>query len=525
MSEDRPDQWIECFAPATGLPIARVAICQPDDVQAVVARSRLAQEAWGQKRVKERARAVLKLRDLVVSEGPGLAALLSLECGKPEVEAYMSEVFTLVDLMTYFCKRAPSILSDRGISLHLMKHRRSVIHYQPRGVVGIISPWNFPLVIPAGDMVMALLAGNGVVIKPSEVTPLIALRLVELCEEAGLPQGLVAVVPGGGLTGAALVEAGVDKVVFTGSVATGRRVAQMCASRLIPCALELGGKAPAVVLPGADIERTARALVYGAFCNSGQVCVSVERAYVHADVYEALVERVVLLTGRLRQGDPAAGQVDLGAVIHGPQVQTAQAQVDDAVGRGGQIRTGGTALGGPGQFYPPTVLSGVPQDARVMQEETFGPLLPIHRVHSEAEAIGKANDSHLGLMAYVFAGSSSQGERVARQLVAGTVMVNDVLNTYAMPETPWAGLKQSGLGRVHSADSLIDMCQTRHINLPLLPALKRELWWYPYGARTYGLMRAVVSLLFGRGVGRFRSAGPGQPGSPRLPQGLAEPAK
>jgi len=516
---------ISCIAPATGVVISEVTVTEPDAVRAAVDRARQAQALWSERPLSERATAVMRLRDLLVEQGPDLAALLSLECGKPEMEAYMAEVFTLADLTTYFCRRAPRILKDQRISLHLMKHRRSFIHYQPRGVVGIISPWNFPLVIPGGDLVMALLAGNGVVIKPSEVTPLIALRLGELVTEAGIPEGLVSVVPGYGATGAALIEAGVDKIIFTGSVATGKRVAEACARQLIPCALELGGKAPAVVLPTANLERTARALVFGAFCNSGQICVSVERAYVHTDIYDALLERVVALTKRLRQGDPASGPVDVGAIIHGPQIDNAHQHVGDAVQRGAQVETGGAAVEGAGQFFPPTVLSGVPQDARVMHEETFGPLLPIHRVETVDEAVDKANDSHLGLMAYVFSGSAREGEAVARRLVAGTVMVNDVLNTYAMPETPWSGLKQSGLGRVHSDEGLRDMCHARHINGPLLPALKREIWWYPYQTGTYVLLRRLVAFLFGRGLGRLAPRGLDKAGEVRLPTELAARAE
>jgi succinate-semialdehyde dehydrogenase/glutarate-semialdehyde dehydrogenase len=234
---------------------------------------------------------------------------------------------------------------------------------------------------------------------------------------------------------------------------------------------------------------------------------------------------VVELTGRLRQGDPAQGQVDVGAIIHPPQVDKIAAQVADAQARGATVEAGGLPSDGPGCFFAPTVLSGVDQGATVMREETFGPLLPFHRVDSVEEAVDKANDSHLGLMAYVFAPSASAGEAVARQLVAGTVMVNDVLNTYAMPETPWSGLKQSGLGRVHSAGALRDMCQTRHINVPRIPALKREIWWYPYRGRTYGWMRSLVALLFGGGLLQRLRLARSTPGEARFPAALAAPAE
>ena len=487
---------IECIAPATGEVIETLVTDTPEDVLSAVARARSAQPAWAALGVRERARVLQRFRRLLVERGEELAQALSLECGKPRLEAYMAEVFTLVDLVDYFCKRAEGILADKEIPLHLMVQRTSTLHYHPRGVVGIISPWNFPLVIPFGDAVMALLAGNAVVLKPSEVTPLIARTGRELLVEAGVPEDLVGLVIGRGDIGAALCRADIDKMVFTGSVATGRKVAVACAQKLIPCSLELGGKAPAVVLPDANIERTARALVYGAFVNSGQACVSVERVYAHRDIHDRLVARVVELTRKLRQGDPQDGKVDVGAIIHAPQAEIAEAQVADATAGGATVAVGGHRLEGPGQFFEPTVLTGVRQQMKVMREETFGPLLPICSVDSVEQAIELANDTHLGLMAYVFSGSSRKGDAVARRLVAGTVMVNDVLNTYAMPETPWEGLKQSGLGRVHSDDGLRDMCQTRHLNVPWLPALSREPWWYPYSERTYRWMRRLIGLLY-----------------------------
>ncbi len=514
----RDASQLSCIAPASGRLLATVPIASPEEVQQAVARSRALQEDWGQRSIQDRTRVVMRFRDLLMDRGTELAQLLSTECGKPEIEAYMAEVFALVDLVTWYARRARRILKKERIWLHLMLHRRSTLHFEPLGVIGIISPWNFPLVIPVGEIVLALLAGNGCVVKPSEETPLIALKALELLEEAGVPKGLVSVVTGRGETGAAVIEAGVDKVVFTGSVATGRRVAVACAERLVPCTLELGGKAPAVVLPGASLERTARALVWGAFVNSGQVCASVERVFVHRSQHDALLTRIVDLTRKLRQGDPETGEVDVGAIIHRPQIQVAQRQVADAVKNGAQVETGGKTPEGPGAFFEPTVLSGVLPEMAVMREETFAPLLPICVYDNVDQAIEWANDSHLGLMAYVFSRSQSQGEAVARRIVAGTVMVNDVLNTYAMPETPWAGLKDSGLGRVHTAEALRGMCQVRHINRPATPTLHRELWWYPYRPATYRWMRRLVQLLFGRGLGRLRLP-PSPPRGPVLPHG------
>jgi succinate-semialdehyde dehydrogenase/glutarate-semialdehyde dehydrogenase len=454
--------------------------------------------------VYERVEILHRFADIVLENGMELAQLLSLECGKPALEAYSGEVFNLLDLTRWYCKRAPRILAPRSIWLHLMLNRKSYVHYKPRGVVGVIAPWNFPLIIPMAEIVTALLAGNGVVVKPSEFTPLTAMRARELLLEAGVPADLVQIVNGYGETGAALIDAGIDKVVFTGSVATGKKVAAAAGERLIPCVLELGGKAPAIVLPDADIERTARSLVWGGFINSGQACVSVERVYAHREIHDLLLERIVDLTQKIRQGDPMESEVDVGAIIDPRQIEIARSQIADATARGATIHTGGEAGEGPGTFFAPTVLSGVTQECTVLREETFGPLLPICKVESTEEAIALANDSHLGLLAYVFTGDVRKGREIAERVEAGTVIVNDVLITYAMPETPWAGIKQSGLGKIHTAEALTNMCQTRHVNLPRIRGMKREIYWYPYRDATYDLLRRLVRLVMGRGWARFK---------------------
>ncbi|MDP6934301.1 MAG: aldehyde dehydrogenase family protein, partial [Myxococcota bacterium] len=388
-------QTLPCVGPGSGRPIASLPVCGPEDVQAAVTRARAAQVEWAARPIRERAQVILALRDRVLEQENELAQLLSMECGKPEIEAYMAEILTFLDLATYYARRAERMLAPQPIGLHLLIHRRSYLHYTPRGVIGVISPWNFPFIIPMGDVVVALLAGNGVVVKPSEQTPLIALKARDLALDAGVPADLFQVVTGYGATGAALTDC-VDKVVFTGSVATGRRVAVACAERLIPCALELGGKAPAIVLPGADLDRAANALVWGAFVNSGQVCVSVERVYVHTDLHDAFVEKVVRRAERLRQGDPRQGTVDVGAIIHPLQLDRAREQVEQAVQAGATVRVGGSQVESEGDFFQPTVLTGVPQDALVMQQETFGPLMPIRGYDTVDEAVQLANDSHLG---------------------------------------------------------------------------------------------------------------------------------
>jgi succinate-semialdehyde dehydrogenase/glutarate-semialdehyde dehydrogenase len=470
--------------PLTGEVLGRVREMGAVEIYDAVGRARQAQHGWAALSVRERADRIGRLRDVIVRRAEELCELISRETGKTRAEALSMEVMVVCDLATYFIKRAGKILAPEPISLHLLKNRASYLHYVPRGVVGIIAPWNFPFGIATGELVMALLAGNGVVLKPSEMTPLIALRTKELADEAGLPSDLFQVVTGRGAAGAALIDSGIDYCVFTGSTATGRKVAAACGERLIPCTLELGGKAPAVVCADADLDRTARALVWGAFANQGQVCVSVERVYAHQAVHDELVERVIAETKKLRQGDPFGDRtVDTGAMTWDRQVEIVEERIKSAIEAGAKVRTGG-ARAGQGLSFQPTVLTDCRHDMDVMKKEIFGPVLPIMRVRDEEEAVQLANDSNLGLMAYVFTADRPKGRRLAERLEAGTVMVNDCLLTFGAPETPWGGIKQSGIGRTHSESGLRDLCQVRHVNYDRL-ALARELWWYPYSDKLY----------------------------------------
>jgi len=487
------------YAPASGEVLGEVPIYSSDQVQSAMARARAAQAIWAELPLEARCERVLNLRDKIVDRAAELVDVLTRECGKPRNEALVHEVLVLVDLATFFAKRAPKILAPREIELHLFRHRRSYVHYAPRGVVGIISPWNFPLVLPMGDTIAALIAGNAVVLKPSEVTPLIALKFKEIYDASGMPRDLFQVVTGDGATGAALIDARPDKLVFTGAVSTGKRVAAACGERLIPCTMELGGKAAAIVCEDADLERAAQAIVFGGFANSGQICISVERVYAHRSLYNQLVERVSELTRALRQGDPAAGDVDVGAMIFPKQVEIVESLLKDALARGAELKTGGKRKVGKGQFFEPTVLAGCTQDMRVMREEIFGPIIPIMSVNSEDEAIAYANDSHLGLMGYVFTRDRVRGRRVAEQVRAGTVMVNDVLTGYACPEAPFGGVKDSGFGRVHGEEGLRDLCEVRHVNYNRLPTTSREPVWFPYSSRMHATMERVMRVVWKRG--------------------------
>ena len=490
---------LKSHAPATGALLGEVPIASADDVKRAVVRARRAQEAWALLPVAERCERILRLRNAFIDRADEIVDLLTRECGKPRHEALSCEVIPVADLIGFYAARAERILAHRPIDLHLMKYRRSYVHYTPRGVVGVISPWNFPFSLATGDSICALIAGNAVIVKPSEVTPLILQKTKEIWDATGLPEDLFQVVQGYGPTGAALIESGVDKIVFTGSVATGKKIAAACGERLIPCTLELGGKSPLIACADADVERTARAIVFGGFVNCGQVCISVERVYAHEQIHDRLLERVVGLVSELRQGDPAESTVEIGAITFPKQIDVAEKHIADAVSKGAELRAGGKKKAGPGLFFEPTILANCDHKMTVMKEEIFGPIVPFMKVKDEEEAIALANDSHLGLNAYVFTRDKDKGCRIAERVLAGSVMVNDVVANHAMPETPFGGVKQSGIGRVHGEDALRDMSDARHVNVNRLPTMDREPIWYPYTPESLKWMTKAARALFGGG--------------------------
>jgi len=497
-SQSSPPATIVSVNPATGAPLGEVPEHTAAEVRAAVDAARVAQREWARLPIEARCRRVLRFAEVLMERAEPVIDLLVAEGGKTRLEALGMEVVVVADLVRYFAKHAPAMLAPEPIRLHLLKHRASYLHFVPRGVIGVIAPWNFPLSIPLGETMMSLIAGNGVVLKPSEVTPLIALEARRIYLDAGLPPDLFQVVTGRGATGAALIDAGIDYCVFTGSVATGKKIAVACGERLIPCTLELGGKAPAIVCADADLDRAAQAIVWGGFANSGQVCASVERVYAVDAVYDGLVERIARRARQLRQGNAGTdANVDIGAMAWDHQVAHVESLVRAAVAQGATLEAGGQRSPGPGLFFQPTVLSGCRQDMDVMRKEVFGPVIPIMRVADEEEAIELANDSHLGLLAYVFTRDRARGKAIAERIEAGTVMVNDVLNTYACPETPWGGVKQSGIGRTHSVLGLRDLCETRHVNHDRV-SVPRELWWYPYREGTFRAVLRGARLLFGK---------------------------
>jgi len=486
--------------PATGEVLGELEGAGPTEVRAAVARARAAQPAWNAWGVRARTRVLRRFQQILLARKADIARRITQEAGKPEVEALLTEVLVVLDAARFLIGHGFSLLREERLphGNPALKTKSGRILHEPYGVIGIISPWNYPFSIPATEAIAALLAGNTVVLKPSELTPLIAIELGRLLREAGFPEDVFHVLAGEGTTGAALVESNIDKLVFTGSVATGRRIAKIAAERLLPVVLELGGKDAMMVLDDADVDVASSAAVWGAFVNAGQTCLSVERCYVHRSLYPAFVEACVAKARKLRVGNGLDASTEIGPMIHERQVRIVESQVEDARQQGARVLCGGMRLRDLGPlFYAPTVITDVNQSMRIMQEETFGPVLPIAAFDDDAEAIRLANDSEYGLAASIWTRDRGRGEVLARQIQAGTVMVNDLVSCFSISEAPHGGVKASGLGRTHGRWGLEEMVRVKYVDSDRLPRMKK-IWWFGYG-REFGVeMDGFLNLLYAR---------------------------
>lgn len=485
---------IKSINPATFEVIGEVRVTSKKQVEDALKRARQVQPEWHKIGYQKRASYIIKARDLMLADIDGLADLISQENGKPVSEAIAHDILPVLSLMTHFAKNTESILKKQSIDLGIwgLMGRKSMIEYYPFGVVGVISPWNFPLSIPIGEVSMALMAGNTVILKPSEYTSLIAVKIKEIFEKAAFPLNVFQLVIGDGQTGANLVEAGCDKIVFTGSVATGQKIMAGCAKQLIPVTLELGGKDPFIVFEDADLDVASSAAVWGAFCNSGQVCASVERVYVQEGIAKKFEELVVKKTKKIRQGPGHLPDIDMGAMTVEMQLQKVKTQISEAQKSGAKILIGGKARDEKGYFFQPTILTQLDHSFSVVKDETFGPVLPLMQFKTENEAVKLANDSEYGLNAYIWTQNKGRAYRVASQIKAGTININESVFTHALPQTPWGGTKSSGIGRTHGKVGLLDLVQIRHIHENTRPKKHNYFWWYPYGPEKINMLKMFL---------------------------------
>jgi acyl-CoA reductase-like NAD-dependent aldehyde dehydrogenase len=473
---------IESIDPATQEVNARFAITPPSELPATFERARAAQKEWSARPLRERCAKLRDLRDAIFALRDEIADVVTREAGKPRVEAIFAEVLLALDTADFLARQAPRWLRPEPVPHHsiAMKAKSGWIEFSPLGVVAIISPWNYPFSIPMAQVIPALVAGNAVLLKPSELTPWCGQLVGELVAQANFPPGLVQVLQGGGESGAAMIEAGPDKVFFTGSVATGQRIAEACAKKLIPSVLELGGKDAMIVLSDADLDVASSAAVWGGFMNCGETCISVERIYVEPSIAERFTELCVAKTKKLRVGPATDPDTEIGPMIRLRQLEKVEAQLRDATARGAQILTGGNRRPDLGpNFLEPAVVTHVDHSMQLMREETFGPVIAIQPVANAGEAITLANDSPFALSASIWTGDTSRGKQIASRIRAGSVMINDVASYYGITEAPHGGPGASGWGHTHSRLGLLEMVQVKYVDVDRLPRIPKS-WWFGY---------------------------------------------
>jgi acyl-CoA reductase-like NAD-dependent aldehyde dehydrogenase len=491
---------IEVENPATGQIIAQIPVVEPDQLAEVVACARDAQRVWHAMGFDGRGAVLRNVQRWMLDNVDRFIDTIVSETGKSHGDALIAEGTYAVASFGFWAKAAPKYLAEQKVkgTNPFVRGRSVAIRYEPLGVVGVIGPWNYPFTNSCGDAIPALAAGNAVVMKPSEITPLTSLLLQEVFRDCGMPDGVYQTVAGYGETGAALIDH-VDFVMFTGSTAVGKKVMARAAETLTPVSLELGGKDPMVVLRDADLERAANTAVHSAFLNAGQTCISTERVYVEEPVYDRFVQLVVDKTRKLRQGRPAGpGSVDVGAMIWPPQSDTVEAHVKDAIEKGAKVLVGGRRSDDGGHFFEPTVLVEVDHTMACMRDETFGPTLPIMKVRDADEALRLANDSPFGLQTSLWTRDLRKGETLARRVESGVVTVNDSQVNYAVLEAPMGGWKLSGLGSRHGAHGIRKYCKQQSVLVNRLPLnLSRELFHYPYTRRRHGLLLTLLHWGFG----------------------------
>jgi acyl-CoA reductase-like NAD-dependent aldehyde dehydrogenase len=503
---------IPCTDPATLAPLGEIQVISPEEVRVRVERARRAQAIWGKTPFAERRRVLARLSDYLLDHADELCELIARDSGKTRENALLGEIWPICEKLRHTIATGERDLAPESVSSGLLLHKRATIEYQPLGVIGVICPWNFPLQNVFGPTVPALMAGNAAVVKVSEWTSWSAPRIQAIFDAVlgacGYPKELVQIITGYGETGAALCNAGVDKVVFTGSMSNGRRVAAQCAKTLTPVILELGGKDPMIVCDDAELEQAVHAALAGVFISSGQMCLAAERILVFDRVYDKFVDRVAAEAGRLRQGAPleeGGAPVDVGAMTMPHQIDIVERLVEDAVKRGAKVRVGGKRGPSSGQFFQPTVLTDVTPEMAIAREETFGPVMCVFRVRDEQQALELANSTEYGLGSTVFTRSAARGRRFIDGLKAGSTIVNDFGLAYMANALPFGGVGGSGYGRLNGREGLRALCNQKSVLRDRFP-IHRPIRLYPVKPTDYAKNKSVIDLIYRRGALRKLTA-------------------
>jgi succinate-semialdehyde dehydrogenase/glutarate-semialdehyde dehydrogenase len=502
---------IKSYNPATLELVGEVEVVAPDFIPIIVRTARKVQKDWEKVPVKQRIRLLKDLLQYLSDNLEDIAKVIHQETGKPRIEAINSDIMAGMATVKYVIsatKKAvkPYKIKFKGMSLPLkFMGRSSYIHPKPVGVIGVISPWNFPFGIPFSQIVFAVAVGNAVILKPSSDTVLTGLKIKEIFENIGFPKDLVQVAPGGGSTvGAALVKSEVDRIIFTGSVAVGKKVMEMASQRLTPITLELGGKSPMIVLDDADVKRAVRGAIWGAFVNAGQICAGVKRIYVQDKVYSEFVNLLRQKVKELKQGKGWDDtEISVGPLINKDAIEKMENHMKRAIEQGCTVLLGGKRNPNlEGYFFEPTIITDVKQYHDVVQEEIFGPIIAVLPFSTDEEGIKLANNTKFGLYGSVWTKDLNRGKRVAEKLSMGSIAINNHAYTYGLPQTPWGGNKNSGFGRTHSEFGFHEMLESQHIHIDN-QRFKSDLWWQPYNKEKLEAQQDVIDLIFFNKYGKI----------------------
>lgn len=480
----------------------------PQILNEAVAKARKAQIKWRKLSIKMRGSYLKKLRTIITEHSDELVDIITEATGKSKIDALSTEILSALIASRYYVKLARRVLKTERIrrSSIIFFNKKSYVYHEPYGVIGIISPWNYPFIIPFHEVLSALIAGNAVVLKPASRTQEVGSFMQKLFNKTGIPENLFRVINLPGETvGRAFIDSGIDKLLFTGSTATGHKLAALAAQNLLPIACELGGKDAMIVLPDANIERAVNGALWAGLSNSGQSCGGVERLYIVDSVYDKFRDTLIANAKKLRMGSQNDPSIEIGSLTTEQQKEKVSTQVDDAVLKGANILYKSTVYSNS-LFYPVTILENVPRDALAAAEETFGPILVLEKVKDEKEALYRANDSSMGLTASIWTSDRKKALSLSRLLETGVVTINDHLMSHGMPETPWGGSKGSGHSRTHGKWGLYEVTRVKVVVDEKLPWARRDLWWYPY---SNNLFKGLKSLLFLLG-GLKASRNPGQ---------------
>jgi acyl-CoA reductase-like NAD-dependent aldehyde dehydrogenase len=484
--------------PATGQTLAEVSTAPLAEIPAIMTRARSAQAAWSDLGLRGRLAIMRKVKHAMHYNMDLFVDTIVAEQGRPPFEALM-EYWPSIEMLAYYQRTAERILSPQNRLVALMPHRRHWVEHKPYGVVLVITPWNFPLVLSAAPIFAALIAGNTVIHKPSEFATQSGEVLANTLYEAGVPRDVFQLVQGEGDVAAALIRERPNRICFTGSVTTGRKVAAAAGEMLIPVTLELGGKDAAIVLEDANLDRTARGVAWAGMLNAGQACLSVERVYVMRSVADQLVEKMAaIINENIRLGPGSLSNTTMGAITTPSQLKIIAAQVHEAVDQGARVIIGGkTVKDRAGQFYLPTLITDVTPEMSIVKDETFGPVIAVIPVDSEAEALALANSSVYGLTGSVWTGDKTRGVALARKLNVGNASVNDHAMSASVPNLPWGGNGHSGYGRTRGDEGLLEMTTTQALSVERIVPLPTEFFWYPYTPTKLGLLRRALRFLYG----------------------------